>query len=145
MTTAQAKTLITPDTVRTASLYPLATLEERTAGTARVLVTRYWPRGLKRERIDVWWRDAAPTPDMLKLYRKDFWDWETFARTYTGLLRMTELHIRNAAHMRLILHGAITLLCVEHCPRDGHDESDIRCHRRLLRELLLSESEGSQP
>jgi hypothetical protein len=40
--------------------------------------------------------------------------------------------------MRLIMHGEpLTLLCVEHCPRDGHDESDIRCHRRLLRDLLL--------
>lgn len=139
------QTLITPDTIRTASLYPLATLEERTAGTARVLVTRYWPRGLKRERVDYWLPDLAPSREMLRDYRTGALDWAEFTHRY----RYQMEHDTNGAmhYLRTVgrfteWHGAITLLCVEHCPRDGHDESDIRCHRRLLRDLLL---EGIQP
>lgn len=147
MTTAQAQSpLITAETIRTASLYPLATLEARTAGTARVLVTRYWPRGVKRERVDAWWRDAAPTAEMLRLYRHGAWDWGAFARTYIGSHWWHKQAREEYIAGLIATHGALTLLCVEHCPRDGHDEGDVRCHRRLLRDLLVSGNEGeTQP
>jgi uncharacterized protein YeaO (DUF488 family) len=137
MTTAQA-TRITPETIRTASLYPLATLEARTAGTARVLVTRYWPRGVKRERIDDWWGPRlAPTAQTLKAYKAGAMTWETFAAAYWAQVILEIPILRLQTQTLIQWHGAITLLCHERCPRDGHDESDIHCHRRLLRDLLL--------
>lgn len=136
------QTLITPDTIRTASLYPLATLEERTAGTARVLVTRYWPRGLKSERVYTTWSDRAPSRALLAAYKHDGLPWDEFARLYRIEAAYQLESLRRIARWMIERNGPITLLCVEHCPRDGHDESDIRCHRRLLRDLLL---EGTQP
>ena len=136
------QTLITPDTIRTASLYPLATLEERTAGTARVLVTRYWPRGLKRERVYDAWYNSAPSRALLAEYKHGDLPWDAFVQRYRAEVAPQLESLRRIAQWMIERNGPITLLCVEHCPRDGHDESDIRCHRRLLRDLLL---EGTQP
>lgn len=140
-TTAQA--LITPETIRTASLYPLATLEARTAGTARVLVTRYWPRGVKRERIDDWWGPRlAPTAQALKAYKAGEMAWDQFAAAYWAHVILEMPILRLQVQTMIQWYGAITLLCHEHCPRDGRDEHDIRCHRRLLRDLLLASANG---
>lgn len=143
--TAPPVTPLDPTKIHTASLYPLATLEARTAGTARVLITRYWPRGLKRERVDAWWRDLAPSESLLAEYHDGATGWDNFAARY-----YLQQHGGPVADMAAVVEsfiadfGAVTLLCVERCPRDGHDETDIRCHRRLLRELLIKQTEGSK-
>lgn len=146
VTTAQA--LFTPAQIRTASLYPLATLEARTAGTARVLVTRYWPRGVKRDAVDYWLPTLAPSRGLLKAYKNGI-PWETFATCYRAEMMMPPHNTLTSGEINVLdfiseRHSALTLLCVEHCPRDGQDEHDVRCHRRLLRELLLN-GEDTQP
>jgi len=127
-------TLIAPEHIRTASLYPLATLEERTKGTGRVLVTRYWPRGLARERVDDWWGKAlAPTVDALKAYKAGAISWETFADAYRGHVAPELPVLRSQVAAMLDWYGVLTLLCHEYDAR----EETVRCHRRLLRVLLL--------
>ena len=36
----------------------------------RLLVMRYWPRGVRREAVDRWLRDLAPSPELLREYRE---------------------------------------------------------------------------
>ena len=52
--------------------------------TARVLVDRLWPRGVKQDdaRLDAWLKDVAPTPELRRWYRHDPARFDEFARRY---------------------------------------------------------------
>ena len=48
-----------------------ARLRREEADGSRILVTRYWLRGLSRENIDVWMRDLAPSVALLNCYKDE--------------------------------------------------------------------------
>jgi uncharacterized protein YeaO (DUF488 family) len=50
----------------------------------RVLVERLWPRGLSKERaaVDLWLKDAAPSPELRKWFGHDPARWERFQDCY---------------------------------------------------------------
>jgi uncharacterized protein YeaO (DUF488 family) len=50
----------------------------------RVLVDRIWPRGLRKEevQIDDWMKDIAPGTELRKWFRHDPAKWEEFRRRY---------------------------------------------------------------
>jgi uncharacterized protein YeaO (DUF488 family) len=50
----------------------------------RVLVDRLWPRGVTKEQaaLDLWLKDAAPSPELRKWYGHDLARWEEFQRRY---------------------------------------------------------------
>jgi uncharacterized protein YeaO (DUF488 family) len=96
----------------------------------RVLIMRYWPRGVRRDRIDLWLRDAAPSAELIRAYRHAGLDWAEFERRY----RREITHERPAVLDQLREldreHGEIVLLCTERIPPDEH------CHRLTLIQLL---------
>ena len=67
----------------------------------RVLVDRLWPRGLSKEkaRVDVWLKDAAPSPGLRGWFSHDPAKWERFKKEYGDELRRLERE-----------HGTVTLL-----------------------------------
>lgn len=54
----------------------------------RILVERLWPRGLSKERarVDRWFRDVAPSPELRKWFGHDPARWEEFRRRYRAEL-----------------------------------------------------------
>jgi len=48
----------------------------------RILVDRIWPRGIKKDKIDVWLKDIAPSNELRKWYNHDLNKWEEFKRRY---------------------------------------------------------------
>ncbi len=122
--------MIRPDgraSVRTGRVYDPSSPD----GTERVLVMRYWPRGVRKDAVDRWERDLAPSAELLRAYRDGQLGWEEFARRYrveVGEQRelLTELS-------RRAQRATITLLC------GCRDES--RCHRTLLKEMVAGVSE----
>ncbi|WP_338598575.1 DUF488 domain-containing protein [Sulfolobus tengchongensis] len=48
----------------------------------RVLVDRLWPRGIRKDQIDLWLRDLAPSEELRKWYNHDESKWEEFKRKY---------------------------------------------------------------
>ncbi len=108
----------------------------------RLLVMRYWPRGVRREAVDRWLRDLAPSAGLLREFREridpaarsaetdddEVWSW--FASAYRAEMAAQEPLIRElrARHER---GDTITLLCGCHDP--------ARCHRSLLAGLILDE------
>ena len=50
-----------------------------------MLVERLWPRGMKKEdaQIDVWLKEAAPSPDLRKWFNHDPSKWEEFKKRYS--------------------------------------------------------------
>jgi len=94
----------------------------------RVLVMQYWPRGVKKEKIDVWYRDLATSKELIKTWKAGKITWTQFRTRYLADLK--EEHKR--ALLRELAKRAklekITLLC-------GCRDPD-RCHRVILKEQI---------
>ncbi len=111
----------------------------------RLLVMRYWPRGVRREAVDRWLRDLAPSARLLREYRErsdpatrseatgDDGTWSWFVSAYRAEMAAQEPLIRElrARHGR---GDTITLLC------GCHDRA--RCHRSVLATLVLGTLDG---
>ena len=54
---------------------------ESSDGT-RILVMRLWPRGIRRERVDEWNRDVAPSVDLLHAFKREGLPWERYVKGY---------------------------------------------------------------
>jgi uncharacterized protein YeaO (DUF488 family) len=108
--------------VRTTRVYDPAAPEDGT----RVLVMRYWPRGVRREAIDEWYCELGTTPEMIAAWKAGKIDWNTFEYAYREQL---------AEHQPLLealgqraARETLTLLCG--CADEQH------CHRTVLKRLL---------
>ncbi|MBI4515733.1 MAG: DUF488 family protein [Deltaproteobacteria bacterium] len=110
--------------VQTKSVY-----EPRAAGDGqRLLVMRYWPRGVRKDHVDAWQRELAPSVALIKAYKAAALPWGDFARRYRTEMKAQAAAIaelRQAARRR-----TITLLCG--CAQE------TRCHRELLRKLVTA-------
>ncbi len=96
----------------------------------RVLIMRYWPRGVRRDRIDVWLKDAAPSVGLVRAYRDGAIEWAEFARRYRSEIRDERPHVLRQLAELESEHGALVLLCSERIPPAEH------CHRFELIDLL---------
>lgn len=93
----------------------------------RLLVTRFWPRGVAKAKVDLYLPDLAPSADLVRAFKRGRLTWPDFARRYR--LEMAA----QASLLRLLKHldargETITLLCA--CP------DPARCHRSLLKDLI---------
>ncbi len=94
----------------------------------RVLVARFWPRGIRKSMVDEWRRVLAPSAVLLKRYRGMGMPWKEFVASYkaqidTGEGRRAMAKLRSQAEMH-----DVTLLCYE---RDG-----AHCHRHVLYDVI---------
>jgi uncharacterized protein YeaO (DUF488 family) len=96
----------------------------------RVLIMRKWPRGTRREAIDLWLKDASPSAPLLQAYNKEGLPWEAFAERYRQEILSERPRVLEELHTLEREHGTITLLCWERIPPHEH------CHRLLLADLL---------
>ena len=95
----------------------------------RVLVMRLWPRGIRKDRVDVWLKELGPVVDLLRAFRSGKLGRAEFRRRYLAGLERPEARAALAEVRRLARKGRVTLLCG--CP------DETRCHRSLLRDYLL--------
>ena len=96
----------------------------------RVLIMRLWPRGVRKDRIDVWMKDAAPTRELLDGYHHAALPWADFQREYRRQILEERPHVLDELRSLEHEHGRVTLMCVERIPPDEH------CHRLTLIALL---------
>lgn len=96
----------------------------------RVLVTRYWPRGVRKEAQDVWFRDLGPAPELIKAWKVGRLKWDEFKKSYLDEYSSEEKKKKLEELKGLVreTEGDVTLLCT--C-REGED-----CHRNLLKGML---------
>lgn len=92
----------------------------------RLLVMRLWPRGVRKDAVDGWEKELAPSLELLRGYQSGRVDWDEFARRYRA--EVAEKRVLLDDLSRRAGQGAVTLLC------GCRDES--RCHRTLLKELV---------
>jgi len=93
----------------------------------RLLVTRFWPRGVAKTKVDLYLPDLAPSAKLVHAFKSDRMPWRDFAGAYRREMRAQTSLLRVLGHLQR--HGeTITLLCA--C-RDA-----ARCHRSLLKSLI---------
>ncbi|MDZ7261801.1 MAG: DUF488 family protein [candidate division KSB1 bacterium] len=95
----------------------------------RILVMRYWPRGVKKTDIDRWLKDLGTSPELIQLWKKGKIEWEEFRKRYLeGLQDFEKQKLINELVEAVQNRQTITLLC------SCIDER--RCHRWILKELI---------
>jgi len=74
---------------------------------ARFLVDRLWPRGIKKQslQLEAWLPEVAPSHALRRCFGHDPARWDEFVKRYTE-----ELDARPAASEPLIREGRVTLL-----------------------------------
>lgn len=101
----------------------------------RVLVDRLWPRGVSKERaeIDLWAKDAAPSPELRKQWHAapdD--DWGMYADHYRAELAGETAPALERLAAELKKHDAVTLVYAAHDEQHNH----AVVLEEALRELL---------
>ena len=97
---------------------------------SRVLIMRLWPRGIRKERVDVWLKELGPIPTLLREFLDERITWDEYVPRYLAGLARPEAQEAIANVRRRAQDGRVTLLC------GCADEQ--RCHRTLLRAYLLN-------
>lgn len=86
----------------------------------RVLVDRLWPRGVTKERaaLDLWLKDAAPSPQLRTEWHAHPERWDEFAAAYRAELAANPAvdELRTIASE----HDRVTLLYGAHDPEHNH-------------------------
>ncbi len=102
----------------------------------RVLVMRLWPRGIRKEAVDLWLRDLGAEVANLRAYKAGTLEWPEMKRRYLAGLRRPEARAALERVRALARRETVTLLCS--C------EDERRCHRSLLAQALARKQRGGQ-
>jgi uncharacterized protein YeaO (DUF488 family) len=96
----------------------------------RVLIMRIWPRGVRKDRVDVWLKDAAPSRELLDGYHHKDVTWDAFEAAYRREILEERPQVLDELLQLEREHATITLLCFERIPPEEH------CHRQTLMAML---------
>lgn len=106
---------------------------DKPKNTPRYLVDRLWPRGIKKERLqlDLWVKELSPSDDLRKWYNHDPKKWERFKERYYKELNLKNEEVEK--FLAIIKHfEKITLVF-------SSSERDINNARALKEYLQLHE------
>jgi len=87
VTYIKIKFIVLPDdcmVIKTKSIYQHS---EENDDRIRVLVTRFYPRGIKKDKFDYWIRELSPSGGLLKNYRQGKYNWEEFKVAFLSEMR----------------------------------------------------------
>ena len=102
----------------------------------RILTTQYWARGVPRSLVHDYVRKLGPTRELLHAFKRGEIDWEAYKTRYLREMQTDEAKREIQRLAEIAKTETITLMCV--C------KDENRCHRTLLRELiLLQAAEGA--
>lgn len=95
----------------------------------RVLITRFYPRGVQRSHFDEWVSILSPSPELLFGYKEGKIGWDSFKDSFMSQLK-TDIGSLDAilALNDLSRKHNITLLCFE--------RSGTPCHRHIVRDVI---------
>lgn len=100
----------------------------------RILTMRYWPRGIARSKVDEYVTKTAPSRELLHEFLREGLPWEQYVPRYLEEME-SEAALKEIARLKNMARSrTITIMCG--C-EDGR-----RCHRSLLRQLIVDGSQG---
>lgn len=109
----------------TKSIYDPASSEDG----LRVLVMRFWPRGVARKAADYWFRELGTTPALIQQWKSGKIQWTQFRREYQRGLQDPAARQAIMEIRKLLSQKPVTLLC------SCRDEA--RCHRSILKQAIV--------
>jgi len=85
----------------------------------RILVDRLWPRGVAKEKaaVDLWLKEAAPSPELRKSFCHDPEKWDEFRTRYVAEL---ETNPAADAILERMRDGTVTLVYAAKDETDNH-------------------------
>ncbi len=89
---------------------------------------QYWPRGVRKDKIDLWIRDLGTSRELIKLWKADKMSWTDFRSRYLSELDDNGKQVLIRDLTKRAERGKITLLCACRDPET--------CHRGLLRQRI---------
>jgi len=99
----------------------------------RVLITRFYPRGIHREHLHEWVPTLSPNPDLLFDYKEGNIDWNTFQRSFVAQMKDDVASLDAILALNHWGKGHdLTLLCFE--------KSGVPCHRHLVKDIIENPS-----
>jgi uncharacterized protein YeaO (DUF488 family) len=101
----------------------------------RILVTRYWPRGLSRKQLSLtdYLKGVAPSVELLRDWKDSNISWGEYEKRYRHEMSKQKEEIEELAKRARC--KTITLLCFER-------EDNPCCHRHLLKRLIENEEQN---
>ena len=101
----------------------------------RILVMRFWPRGVARTAVDRWLRELGTSPALIQQWKQGAIRWNEFRRAYLRELQDPAARQAITEIRKLLGKKPATLLCS--CP------DEALCHRSILKQMILqSATEG---
>ena len=91
----------------------------------RILVMRFWPRGVRKNQVDLWYKGLGTEPDLIKAWKSGKIEWSDFKKKYLSYIRQVEHKPIIQELAKRAKEESITLLC------SCEDES--YCHRSILK------------
>ena len=58
----------------------------------KILIDGLWPRGIKRDNIDIWLKEIAPSKDLREWYSHNADRWEEFKKRYSSELENSKYY-----------------------------------------------------
>ena len=111
--------------IKTKSIYE----SKETQDGIRVLITRFYPRGIKKSNFDIWKKDLAPSQKLLKELKNNKKTWSQFIASFKSELSESKESLQSIKELRKESKtNNVTLLCFE---KDGNP-----CHRHLLKKII---------
>ena len=111
--------------VKTKSIYEPAEEEDG----IRVLITRYYPRGVKKSHFDYWLRELSPSKELLFSHKEDKTSWSEFKINLLSEIKDNKDSLDAIyALNNYSQFDNVTLLCYE--------KAGNPCHRYLIRDLV---------
>ena len=103
----------------------------------RVLVMRFWPRGVARDRVDLWFRELGTAPALIQAWKQEAIRWPEFRRSYQRSLQDPAARQAITEIRKLLAEKPVTLLCS--C------REEARCHRSILKQAILQQPPRPSP
>src|SRR5574338_1226918 len=97
----------------------------------RILITRFYPKGVRKDHFDQWLRELAPTKELLKDYKEGKISKTQFKTRFLEQMNSDDISKQTIQTLtKLAKKSNVTLLCYE---PDGEF-----CHRHLLQDMIES-------
>jgi uncharacterized protein YeaO (DUF488 family) len=101
----------------------------------RVLITRFYPRGVKKDRFDRWMKELSPSKELLKAYRSKEKSWDQFESEFRAELEASPEAQEAIRSLRSdSARSPVTLLCYE--------SSGLPCHRYIIASIIDAKRRG---
>ena len=92
----------------------------------RILVMTLWPRGVPKDKVDLWMKELGTPRDLIKRFKAGRVPWKEFVADYRKSLKGKEHILMMLAEQSK--SQTLTLLCT--------DKDPTHCHRSILKSAI---------